>query len=114
MKTIKLKSIFYLLAIIQFSSCSSVKVYSDLDRSEDFTLFKTFEFYGWANNSDQVLTRFDKERIEAAFVEEARKRGLTGVKENGDVIFIVYSGCSKNPKNSKYYHYRNGGYEYQS
>jgi hypothetical protein len=90
MKTIKIKSIIYLLALVQFSSCSSTKVISDIDKTEDFTQFKTFEFYGWAENSDKVLTRFDKERIEAAFVEEAKKRGLTGVKENGDVIVSLF------------------------
>ena len=90
MKTIKLKSFIYLLALIQFSSCSSVKVFSDKDKTEDFTQFNTFEFYGWAENSDQALTRFDKERIEAAFIEEAKKRGMTGVKENGDVIVSLF------------------------
>jgi hypothetical protein len=90
MKTLKLKSIIYLFALVQFSSCSSVKVISDKDNTEDFTQFKTFEFYGWAENSDKVLTRFDRERIEAAFVEEAKKRGLTGVKENGDVIVSLF------------------------
>jgi uncharacterized protein DUF4136 len=90
MKNVKLISIIYLLVIIQFSSCSSVKVFSDKDKTEDFSQFSTFEFYGWADNSDQVLTRFDKERIEAAFAEEAKKRGLIGVKKNGDVIVSLF------------------------
>ena len=90
MKTMKLKSIIYLLALTVFSSCSSTKVITDKDASEDFTQFKTFEYYGWTENSDQLLNRFDKERIEAAFVEEAKKRGLTGVKENGDVIVSLF------------------------
>ena len=86
----KLKSIIYLLALIQFSGCSSTKVISDKDSTEDFTQFKTFEYYGWAENSDQVLTRFDKERIEAAFAEEGRKRGLTRNDSNGDVIVVLF------------------------
>lgn len=90
MKTMKLKSIIYLLALIQFSGCSSTKVISDKDSTEDFTQFKTFEYYGWAENSDQVLTRFDKERIEAAFAEEGRKRGLTRNDSNGDVIVVLF------------------------
>lgn len=70
-------------------NCSSIKVTSDKDPNVDFTKFKTFEFYGWAENSDQKLTRFDKERIEQAFGEEARLRGLSRVESNGDMIVTL-------------------------
>ncbi len=82
---------FVLVVIIGvFTSCSSVKVISDKDPAADFTDFKTFEYYGWADNSDQLLNRFDKERIESAFAEEGRKRGLTRVDSDGDVIVILF------------------------
>jgi Domain of unknown function (DUF4136) len=90
MKTITLKSIIYILALIQLSSCSSTKVISDKDSTEDFTQFKTFEYYGWTDSSDQILSRFDKERIEAAFADEGRKRGLTRNDSNGDVIVVLF------------------------
>ena len=64
-------------------SCSSIKVYSDLDNTEDFTQFKTFEYYGWSRDSDQALPEMDRNRIEAAFAEEGRKLGLTRVDSNG-------------------------------
>ena len=86
---LKISIILSILAMV-FTGCSSTKVFSDMDKTEDFTQFSTFEFYGWADNSDQVLTRFDRERIEAAFVDEAKKRGMTGVKENGDVIVSLF------------------------
>ena len=82
---------FVLVVIIGvFSSCSSTKVISDQDPVVDFTEFKTFEYYGWADNSDQMLNRFDKERIESAFAEEGRKRGLTRVDSDGDVIVTLF------------------------
>ena len=90
MKTIKLKSIIYLLALTVFSSCSSTKVISDKDPAVDFNGFKTFEYYGWADNSDQMLNRFDKERIESAFAKEGKKRGLTRVDSDGDVIVTLF------------------------
>jgi len=71
-------------------SCSSTKVVSDKDRTIDFTTIKTFEYSGWADNSDEVLTRFDKERIEVAFANEAIKRGLTKVQANGDAIVSLF------------------------
>ena len=85
-----LTSLLSMIILFLFSSCSSTKVISDKDSSEDFTQFKTFEYYGWADNSDQALTRFDKERIEAAFAEEGRKRGITQVESNGDVIVVLF------------------------
>jgi hypothetical protein len=81
-----------LLMIIGFSlfSCSGVKVVSDYDQSVDFTKYKTLQYYGWAKNSDELLNRFDKERIEKAFADEFRKRGIEIVKDNADLIAALY------------------------
>ena len=79
-----------LIGMLFLSACSSIQVTSDYDKTVDFTQFKTFEYYGWADNSDRILTPFDKERIEKAFGEEFRKRGLTYVKEGGDLVVALY------------------------
>jgi hypothetical protein len=79
-----------LVGVFFLSSCSTIQVTSDYDKSVDFTKFKTFEYYGWADNSDRILTPFDKERIEKAFGDEFRKRGLTYVKEGGDLVVALY------------------------
>jgi hypothetical protein len=90
MKNLLKTSILLSLFALIYSGCSSTKVISDQDPAEDFTQIKTFEYYGWADNSDQMLNRFDKERIESAFAEEGKKRGLTQVDSNGDVIVILF------------------------
>ena len=90
MKNLLKTSILLSFFVMIFSGCSSTKVVSDKDNSVDFSKIRTFEFYGWADNSDAVLTRFDKERIEAAFAEEARKRGITKAESNGDVIVSLF------------------------
>lgn len=72
------------------TSCTSTKVYSDVDESQDFTEFTTFEFSGWTDDSDQFLTRLDKDRIEQAFTKEANDRGLNEVESDGDVIACLY------------------------
>jgi hypothetical protein len=80
-----------LLAGVLLSSCSSLTVVSDLDKTVDFTQFETLEYYGWTDNSDQILNRFDKERIEEAFGQEFRSRDLTIVeKGQGDIIVSLY------------------------
>lgn len=78
------------LGLFLINSCSGLKVVSDVDPMVDFTKFKTFEYYGWADESDQILTRLDKERIEKAFGEEFSKRGMEYVEENGDVIVTLF------------------------
>ena len=80
----------FLAAFLFLGGCSSITVVSDYDKTIDFTQFKTFEYYGWADNSDRILTPFDKERIEKAFGDEFRKRGLTYVKEGGDLVVALY------------------------
>ncbi len=75
---------------LALSSCSSTKIYSDVDPSVDFTKYKTFEYYGWAKESDKLLNDLDKDRIEKAFGEEFAKRGLKYVKEGGDLIVTLF------------------------
>lgn len=87
-----MKNLFIaLMAGILLSSCSTLTVVSDLDKSVDFAQFKTFEYYGWTENSDQILNRFDKERIEEAFGNEFRDRDLTIVeKGQGELVVSLY------------------------
>ena len=75
---------------LTLASCSSIQVTSDYDRSVDFTKYKTYSYYGWAHNSDKLLNQLDKDRIEKAFANEFNKRGLTFVKEGGDLVVALY------------------------
>ncbi len=86
----KVGLLLIVVVAVLFSSCSSMKVVSDYDKTVDFSKYKTLEFYGWAKNSDQLLNRFDKERIEKAFADEFRKRGVEVVKDNADIIVALY------------------------
>ena len=108
------KTIIYLfLASVLFSSCSSLSVTSDYDKDADFAKFKTFEYYGWAKESDKHINDIDKRRIETAFSDEAYERGLSFVKENGDLIitlFIVIKQETETTANTSYYGGGYGGY----
>jgi len=94
-KTKKMKRLSVILLVILFAipflpGCSTLKVSYDYDKKVDFNQYKTYQYYGWAKNSDKLLSSLDKERVEDAFVQEFKKRGLTYTKENGDLVVALF------------------------
>ncbi len=89
-----MKTVFKLLPILMIavimSACSSIKVTTDYDKTVDFTQLKTFEYYGWAAESDKIINQLEKDRIEAAFGDEFKKRGLEYVESGGDMIVVLF------------------------
>ena len=78
------------MVFILASCSSSIKIHTDYDRTVDFTKFKSFEYYGWADGSDKILNDLDKKRIESAFADELYKRGLGVVGKDGDMVIALY------------------------
>jgi hypothetical protein len=76
--------------MIFLAACSSISVITDYDNTVDFTKYKTFEYYGWAKESDQILNDFDKRRIEEAFGNELKSRGLELVESGGDLVVSLF------------------------
>jgi len=94
-------------------SCTSVTVHSDYDKTVDFTKYKTFEFYGWTEESDKVLNQFDKERIEKAFAEEFAKRDLQFVKSDADMVVSLFLVVDQKTSTTAYTNnYGGAGYGY--
>lgn len=86
-----MKKLIHLAAVaLILTSCSSTKVVSDYDKSIDFSQFETFEYYGWAEESDKILNRFDRDRIEQAFGDEFAARSLKYVEEGGDLVVVLF------------------------
>ncbi|WP_439184684.1 DUF4136 domain-containing protein [Carboxylicivirga taeanensis] len=82
---------FILMILLLLSACSGIKTTSDYDSSVNFHAFKTYEFYGWDKNTSEALNSLDRRRIEAAFAEEFKKRGLELVeKGEGDLIVSLF------------------------
>jgi hypothetical protein len=100
-----------LLALIGLlsTSCASVKSTSDYDKSVDFSQYKTYEYYGWGENSDQILNQFDKERIEKAVSEELAKRGMNYVKSGGDAVVALFIVVDQKTSTTAYTNYYNNG-----
>ena len=89
-----MKSVFkifpLLMIVVIMSACSSIKVTTDYDKTVDFTQLKTFEYYGWAAESDKILNQLERDRIEAAFADEFTKRGIKRVESGGDMIITLF------------------------
>ena len=79
-----------IIGLALLNSCSSLKVYSDIDPTVDWSNYKTFEYYGWDEESDKILNRLDRDRIENAFGEEFKVRGLQYVENGGDMIVTLF------------------------
>ncbi len=92
MKNVKQVMLAFFVALVALASCSSLKVTSDKDQTVDFSTYSTFEFYGWEENSDQLMNRFDRERVEQAFANEFAKRNLRPVKagEEGQLVISLF------------------------
>lgn len=104
-----------LVLVLMISACSSVKVTSDYDKNIDFSKYKTFEYYGWTEESDKILNRFDKERLENAFGQEFDRRGLELVSEGGDMVVSLFIVVDQKTSTTAYTnHYNMGGYGYGS
>jgi hypothetical protein len=87
----KLKfGIIAILMVTILAGCGGVKVVADMDKTADFASFKTYEYYGWADNSDKILNQIDKERIEKAFGMELSDRGMMFVQSGGDLIVTLH------------------------
>ena len=98
------------LGILLLSSCATTKVKFDYDKSVDFTKFKTYEYFGWAENSDKILNQFDKDRIENAFGMEFKKRDMKHVETGGDLIVTLYIVTEKKTQTTATTTSMGGGY----
>ena len=104
----KIIAIWGLIAI--FFSCSGIKVTADYDKSVDFSRYKTFEYYGWAQESDKLLNDLDKKRIEDAFANEFYKRGLSYVESGGDMVVTLFIVIEQKTQQTAHTTHMGGGY----
>ena len=71
-----MKYFLILFSALFFYSCSTVRVYSDFDRTVDFSKYKTFAFF--KPQIDEVaLSDLDKRRILRAIDDELSSKGLS-------------------------------------
>jgi hypothetical protein len=105
-----LKSLSLLVIAAALASCSSVKVVTDIDKTVDFSQYKTFSFLGWQENSDRLLNDIDKKRLHEAFGNELAARGLSYVESDGDMDITLFIVIDQKTTVTAYNNYYGGGY----
>lgn len=85
-----LKGVLGIFILASVSSCSSIKFTSDKDDSIDFTKYKTYQYYGWAEESNKLLNQLEQQRAESAFGTELAKRNLEYVESDGDLVVTLF------------------------
>jgi hypothetical protein len=86
MKTIKLLP---LLLLFMITSCNTVRVYSDYDKSADFAQYKTFAFM--KSGIDKVeISDLDKKRILNSIDQQLQAKGMTK-SENPDLLVNIFT-----------------------
>jgi hypothetical protein len=110
MKAMKKNVLVILMAAFVLGGCSSIKVVSDFDPTVDFTQYKTFEYYGWLEDSDKRINDLDKRRIESAFGAEFEARGLEFVEDGGDLVVGLFITAQQKTQTTAHTTSMGGGY----
>lgn len=105
-----MRKLLILLAASAFlASCSSLKISYDYDKNVDFSQFKTYSYYGWAKDSDELMSQFDKKRVETAFAKEFEKRGIEYVEKGGDIVVSLFLVVDEKTSTTAYTNHYGGG-----
>jgi hypothetical protein len=114
MKLIKSFYLSLIVSILLIQACSpklDVQLYHQADDSVDAAQYHTFEYYGWAENSDKLLTLMEKNKIEHSFGKEFKTRNLSLVEEKGDLIVTLFI-VTEEKTETKATTYATGGVSY--
>lgn len=85
-----MKKLLLLVLPIILVSCSGLKVTNEWDRKLDFKSFKTFSFYPWDKQNDEIVNDYDKMTILNSIRHEMETRGYEYVEKKGDLIVSVF------------------------
>jgi len=103
---------FSLLFLFLLSTTTQAQVKSDYDKTIDFSQYKTYSFGGWENDSDKILTSFDKKRITDAMVNELSARGMSYIQEGGQAVITLFIVVNQKTSTTAYTNY-NGSMGYR-
>ena len=83
------KLILFVITVIVFSSCNTVKVVTDYDTQIDFTKYKTFAFYKTGIDKADI-SDLDKKRILRAIEAEMLIQGFVK-SSNPDLLVSIFT-----------------------
>ena len=103
--------LFALLFVVMVSGTAQAQVSSDYDKSTDFSKYTTYAFAGWHDDSDRILSKFDKDRILSSLKAELDSRGMQLVEKDADAVFTLFVHVDEKTSTTAYTNYV-GGYGY--
>ncbi len=103
----KISVVFLMVLTI---SLSAQKVTVDLDKSVDFSNYKSIHFLGWQKDSNQLMNDFDKDRMRDAFTNEFNERNMVYVDDDADIEITLYLVLEQKTSTSSYTNYYGGAY----
>ena len=102
------KFVFSLIAMGLFTLSSNAQIRSDYDKDVDFSQYKTIQFLGWQDGSDQLVDDNNKKRIYEAFKKEFSAKGFELVESDGDLGLTFYIVIDQKTSTSAYTDYYGG------
>ena len=100
-----------LLCFAFLNNISNAQVRVDYDKETDFSKYKTIQFIGWQEDSDQMLNDLEKKRIYDAFINEFTKKEYELVEEDGDLLLTFFIVIDQKTSRTAHTNYM-GGYGY--
>ncbi|MBF0597902.1 DUF4136 domain-containing protein [Faecalibacter rhinopitheci] len=101
-----------LLCVFILSSCNTVSVTTDYDKSANFSSYKTYAFHE-KGITKLKINDLDKRRIVAAIDAEMAAKGFTKVTSNADLVVNILASSSQElyvNNNYGYYGYWGNSY----
>ncbi len=109
-----MKTLLTFIISLSFVIANAQKVTIDIDEATDFSKYSSYQFLGWQDESDKIMTDFDKKRMRDAFQEELDARNLKGVDSNADMAISLYIVVNQKTSTTAYTNYHGGtGYGYR-
>ncbi len=91
-------------------SCSSVKVVTTSVEGVDFRQYKTIEYLGWSEGSEELVNQVDKDRIVEAVGAELRSRSFERADEGADLVISLFLVLNEETGFSDYNNHYEGYY----
>ncbi|NOX85804.1 MAG: DUF4136 domain-containing protein [Chlorobi bacterium] len=95
-----------------FNSCTSVKITNNRDKTVDFEKFRTYSFYPWDKQNNEVVNEYDKLTILGSIKNEMNKRGYKFVETGGDLIISVFVIVQEETSYQAYTNHYGPGWNY--
>ncbi len=103
-----MKTLLTVLFVLTLIMTNAQKVTGDYEKSTDFSKYKTYQFIGWQDDSDQVMNDFDKKRLRDAIIEEMGSRQFELVESGADLGVSLFVVVNKKTSTTAYTNYYGG------